>query len=201
MPFISEEMWQRLPKRSSEVSETIVKAAYPRYKSEYDNVKAAKAYDLVLDITKEARSLLAEFSILKNGKVFVESQHTESYETAKSQQDSIVSLIKAIDEVTVVRNFSEIPGGCVLKSVNPEVNVHLLVKGHIDIDAEIGKAQKKLEKAKKTQTGIESTMSSKDYESKANDQAKEATKLRLDNSVAEIEGLQATIENLKRLKL
>lgn len=201
MPLISEEMWQRLPKRSTERSETIVKAAYPIYESEYDNLKAAKAYDLVLDITNKARSLLAEFTILKNGKVFVESQHEDSFETAKSQQDSIVSLIKAIDEVTVVRDGSEIPDGCVLRSVNPEVNVHLLVKGHVDIDAEIGKAEKKLEKVSKTKSGIESTMGSKDYESKANDQAKEATRLRLENSIAEIEGLKATIENLKRLKL
>lgn len=201
MPFISEEMWQRLPKCASETAETIVKASYPVYKSEYDNEEAAGAYDLVLDITKEARSLLAEYSILKNGKVFVESNDDVSYQTAQSQKDSIVSLIKAIDDVTVVRNSSDIPEGCVLKSVNPDVNVHLLVKGHVDIAAEISKIQKKLERATKTKQGIESTIKSKDYESKANEQAKEANKTRLENTIAEIDGLEATIENLKRLKL
>lgn len=77
----------------------------------------------------------------------------------------------------------------------------MVVKGHVDIDAEITKVEKKLEKATKTKQGLESTISSKDYESKANEQAKEANKSRLDNTVAEIEGLEATIENLKRLKL
>lgn len=201
MPFISEEMWQRLPKRSTEKAASIVKASYPVYVSEYDDVKSANAYDLVLNITKEARSLLSEYNILKNGKVFVESNHEEYFKTAEDQKDSIVSLIKAIDEVTVVRDASEIPEGCVLQSVNPEVNVHLLVKGHVDIDAEIAKVQKKLEKAKKSKNGIEQTINSKDYETKANAQAKEANKSKLDNTVAEIEGLEATIENLKRLKL
>lgn len=201
MPFISEEMWQRLPKRSTEKAASIVKASYPVYVSEYDDVKSANAYDLVLNITKEARSLLSEYNILKNGKVFVESNHEEYFKTAEDQKDSIVSLIKAIDEVTVVRDASEIPEGCVLQSVNPEVNVHLLVKGHVDIDAEIAKVQKKLEKAKKSKNGIEQTINSKDYETKANTQAKEANKSKLDNTVAEIEGLEATIENLKRLKL
>lgn len=201
MPFISEEMWQRLPKRSSEKAVTIVKASYPVYKKEYDNTEAANAYELVLNITKEARSLLAEYGIIKNGKIFVESNHDSSFETAASQKDSIVSLIKAIDEVTVVRTAGEIPEGCVLKSVNPEVNVHLLVKGHVDIDAEIAKVQKKLEKVTKSKAGMEKTMNSKDYESKANAEAQAANKVKLENTVAEIEGLEATIENLKRLKL
>lgn len=201
MPFVSEEMWQRLPKRSSETASTIVKASYPVYSEAYDNEKAATAYDLVLDITKEARSLLAEYNILKSGQVFVETNHEESFINAESQKDSIVSMIKAIDNVNVVHQVSEIPEGCVLKAVNPEVNVHVLVKGHVDIDAEITKVEKKLEKATKTKQGLESTISSKDYESKANEQAKEANKSRLDNTVAEIEGLEATIENLKRLKL
>lgn len=201
MPFISEEMWQRIPKRSTEKAVTIVKAAYPVYESKYDDAKSANAYDLILNITKEARSLLSEYNILKNGKVFVESNLEEYFGTANAQKDSIVSLIKAIDEVTVVHESSEIPEGCVLKSVNPEVNVHLLVKGHVDIDAEITKVQKKLEKANKSKSGIEQTIDSKDYESKANEQAKEANKTKLDNTIAEIEGLQATITNLQRLKL
>ena len=201
MPFISEEMWQRLPKRASETSQTIMKASYPIYQAEYDNVKAAADYELVLDITKEARSLLAEYNILKNGKVYVESNQEDSFQTALSQKDSIVSMIKSIDEVAVARTQAEIPEGCVLKYVNPDVSVHLLVKGHVDIDAEIVKVQKKLEKSLKAQQGIENTMNSKDYESKANEQAKEANKDKLEHAIAEIEGLNATIKNLERLKL
>ncbi|QLQ80223.1 hypothetical protein HG537_0D02240 [Torulaspora globosa] len=201
MPFVSEEMWQRLPRRSTDNAPSIVKASYPVYVSEYNDEKSAAAYDLVLDITKEARSLLAEYNILKNGQVFVETDHAEFFETAESQKESIVALIKAIDGIKVVRKATDIPEGCVLKAVNPDVNVHVLVKGHVDIDAEICKVEKKLERAIKTKNGIESTISSKDYETKANDQAKEANRTRLENAMAEIDGLEATIENLKRLKL
>ncbi|KAH3900886.1 valine--tRNA ligase SCDLUD_002345 [Saccharomycodes ludwigii] len=199
MPFISEEMWQRLPKRASEVSETIVKAAYPVYKSEYDNKAAAADYDLVLDITKGARSLLSQYNILKNGKVFIETESL--FETAVSQKESIVSLIKAIDEVNVVRKASEVPGGCVLEAINAEVNVHVLVKGHVDIDAEISKTKKKLDKALKTKSTIEKTLNSKDYAKKANEESKAQNTNRLENTIAEIEGFEATIANLERLKI
>ncbi|BAO41085.1 valyl-tRNA synthetase [Kluyveromyces marxianus DMKU3-1042] len=201
MPFISEEMWQHLPRYASEKTESIVKASYPVFKEEFSNETAAKEYELILNITKEARSLLAQYNILKNGKVFVESSNESFFTTVDSQKDSIVSLIKAIDEVAVVKSSSEIPEGCVLQSVNPEVNVHVLVKGHVDIDAEIAKVQKKLEKTLKSKAGIEKIVNTADYETKANDQVKQFNKERLEHAAAEIDTLEATIANLERLKL
>ncbi|CAI8493426.1 unnamed protein product [Pichia kudriavzevii] len=201
MPFISEEMWQRLPKRATETSKTIVKAAYPTYRSEYDNADAASAYELVLEITKGARSLLAQYGITKNGQVFIESANSKYFEIAESQKDSIVSLIKAVEKVNVVSKPEEIPSGCVLSAVVPEVNVHLLVKGMIDIDAEISKFNKKLEKSKNSLTNLEKIMSSADYESKASDAAKEKNNQSKEKTLAEIEGFEQTIANLEKLKL
>ncbi|CAM9022289.1 unnamed protein product [Wickerhamomyces anomalus] len=201
MPFISEEMWQRLPRRASDKSISIVKAPYPVYNKQFDNSKAAADYEVVLDITKEARSLLSQYNILKNGKVFVEVENVALYETAVSQKDSIVSLIKAIDAVEVVKSVEDIPQGVVLQAVSPEINVHLLVKGHVDIDAEIAKAQKKLDKIQKSKESIEKIVNTKDYAVKANKEAQEQNQIKLDNASAEIEGFEQTIANLERLKL
>ncbi|CAH00820.1 valine--tRNA ligase [Kluyveromyces lactis] len=201
MPFISEEMWQHLPRYASETSPTIVKSSYPTFKEEFHNPSAAKEYELILNVTKDARSLLAQYNILKNGKVFVESANESYYSTVQSQKDSIVSLIKAIDEVSVVKSAADIPQGCVLQSVNPEVNVHVLVKGHVDIDAEISKVQKKLDKTLKSKSAIDKIVNSSDYEQKANDQVKQFNKERSEHAAAEIETLEATIANLEALKL
>lgn len=194
-------MWQRLPRRASDKSISIVKAPYPVYNKQFDNSKAAADYEVVLDITKEARSLLSQYNILKNGKVFVEVENAALYETAVSQKDSIVSLIKAIDAVEVVKSVEDIPQGVVLQAVSPEINVHLLVKGHVDIDAEIAKAQKKLDKIQKSKESIEKIVNTKDYAVKANKEAQEQNQTKLDNASAEIEGFEQTIANLERLKL
>ncbi|AET37493.1 valine--tRNA ligase Ecym_1250 [Eremothecium cymbalariae DBVPG len=202
MPFISEEMWQRLPKRASETSPSIVKSKYPEFRDTFFNPQANDTYELVLDITKDARSLLAQYNILKNGKVYIEVLgNSELHNSVQSQVASIVSLIKAIDEVTVVQDVINIPQGCVLQSVNPEVNVHVLVKGQIDIDSEVNKVSKRLDKVKKTRESLEKLMSSKDYEAKANEQVKLSNKDRLESTVAEMETLEATISNLEKLKL
>ncbi|AGO10024.1 AaceriAAR034Wp [[Ashbya] aceris (nom. inval.)] len=203
MPFISEEMWQHLPKRASETSESIVKAKYPVFRQDFFDEGSAADYNLVLSSTKEARSLLAEYNIVKNGKVFIEvlGNNDKVFNCLNSQSASIVSLIKAIDQVTVVRSATEIPEGCVLSSVTPDVNVHALVKGQVDIDTEIQKFNKKLDKAQKSKEAIEKLVGSSDYETKANEQAKKANKDRLDSIAAEIESLEATIANLEKLKL
>ncbi|CCH42403.1 valyl-tRNA synthetase [Wickerhamomyces ciferrii] len=201
MPFLSEEMWQRLPRRGSDNTKSIVKAAYPTYNKEFDNAKASADYETILDVTKEARSLLAQYNIIKNGKVFVEASNAEQFETITAQKESIVALIKAIDSIEVVKSVEEIPQGVVLQAVSPEINVHLLVKGHVDIDAEISKAQKKLDKVQKSKQSIEKIVNSKDYASKANQEAQEQNKTKLENAAAEIEGFEQTIANLERLKL
>lgn len=201
MPFISEELWQRLPKRETETSPTIVKAKYPTFKQEFSNPQAADDYETILDITGQARSLLSQYSILKNGKVFVEVNDETKYNSVSTQKESIVSLIKAIDSIEVVKAASEVPEGVILQAVSPGINVHLLVKGHVDIDAEIAKAQKKLDKSIRSKEAIEKTISSKDYATKASKEAQEQNQDRLDNAVAEIEGFEATIANLERLKL
>ncbi|ODQ77920.1 hypothetical protein BABINDRAFT_66641 [Babjeviella inositovora NRRL Y-12698] len=201
MPFLTEEMWQRLPKRASETSETIVTAAYPVYSASMDDSEAYKSYEMVLEITKGARSLLSQYNILKNGQIFVEATTSEIYTVASKQQDSIVSLIKAVEHITVVKDASQVPEGCALQSVTPECSVHVLVKGQVDIGAEIAKIQSKLAKAAKAKEAIVKTINGKDYAEKASDSAKELNQTRLEATVADIETLEATISNLERLKL
>jgi len=200
MPFISEEMWQRLPKRSTEKSpETIVKASYPVYREDFFNEKALSDYDTIMESVKTSRSILAQFGILKEGKVIVESE--KHYDLFADQKDSIVSLIKAIQNVDVVKSASEVPEGCVLGAVTPEINVHVLVKGQVDLDAEITKIYKKLEKVSHFKKNLEKSVAVKDYETKVKKEIQEQNQIKIENYAAEIEGYESTIANLKKLQL
>lgn len=202
MPFLSEELWQRLPKRVSETSPSIVKARFPEFNAEFSNAKAHEDYETVLAITEKARSLLAQYNIIKNGKVFVEITNADAqFQSVNTQKDSIVALIKAIETIEVVNAASDIPSGCVLTAVSPEINVHVLVKGQVDIDAEIAKVQKKLGGLLKNKQNLEKMINAKDYAVKASKEAQEQNQVRFDNFVAEIEGFEATIKNLENLKL
>lgn len=66
MPFITEEMWQRMPRRPGDSTKSIMVAAYPTYNEALDDPASEAAYELVLECTKAARSLMAEYSIKEN---------------------------------------------------------------------------------------------------------------------------------------
>jgi len=68
MPFLTEELWQRLPRRPEDKTLSIVLAKYPVYEASMDNPAAEAAYELVLDISKGIRSLMAEYSLKDEGK-------------------------------------------------------------------------------------------------------------------------------------
>ena len=68
MPFLTEEMWQRLPRRPGDATPSIVKAKYPVYDSKLDDVGSEEAYELVLGIARGVRCLMADYSIKDEGK-------------------------------------------------------------------------------------------------------------------------------------
>jgi len=63
MPFVTEELWQRLPRRPNDTNPTIVKAAYPRYTEELNDPDAEKSYDLAFSVVKGIRSMQAEYGV------------------------------------------------------------------------------------------------------------------------------------------
>ena len=63
MPFVTEELWQRLPHRPGDNNPTIVRATYPTYNPDLDDPAAASAYDLVFAVIRAIRSLASEYNI------------------------------------------------------------------------------------------------------------------------------------------
>ena len=199
MPFVTEEMWQRLPRRAGDKAESIVVATYPDYESSFDDVASLEAYKLVLEITKGARSLLSQYNILKNGQVYIETTDDKVRSIVKDQQDSIVALIKGVEKIDVLGAGEAVPSGCALNGVSATTNVHVLVKGQIDLDAEIGKVSKKLSNVKDLQSKLNDSISK--FTDKTKPEAKEAAFKRAENFKAEIEGYEQTIAILEKLKL
>ena len=63
MPFITEEMWQRMPRRPSDSTKSIMVAKYPGYVAELDDPESETAYETVLECSRAIRSLMAEYAV------------------------------------------------------------------------------------------------------------------------------------------
>lgn len=200
MPFITEELWQRIPRQPGDTTETIALAAYPEYDAHAHDPKADAAYGLVLDVVKSSRSLLSQYGVLKGATIIVQTTSEEAHETIVAQQQSILSLVRAAKKLNVSIGASQ-PAGSVVSVVSPECNVYLIVKGLVDFDAEISKAQDKISKAAKAKTQLENLITGKDYEAKVKQEVKDTNNKRLETLKAEIQGLESTIKTFEALKL
>lgn len=67
MPFLSEELWQRLPRRREDTTPSIVVAQYPEYEEGLNDPRAASQYELLIACSKGIRSLMAEYAIKQDG--------------------------------------------------------------------------------------------------------------------------------------
>lgn len=72
MPYITEEMWQRMPRRPEDQTKSVMIAKYPQYTHELDDPESEAAYELVLGTVRATRSLMAEYALKEevNGKFY-----------------------------------------------------------------------------------------------------------------------------------
>ncbi|KAL8811437.1 MAG: hypothetical protein Q9200_001787 [Gallowayella weberi] len=208
MPFLTEELWQRLPRRTGDKTPSITVASYPQFSEDLSDAAAEEAYDLILDVSKSIRSLTAEYNIRENAQIYVQLQNQTVLETVKAEMQSLRSLSgKAVavadtgSTITILSASEAQPTGCVAQSVSAVATVLMHVKGKIDLEAEIDKAKKKLQAASmsvKKQRGIIEGMESREG---VRESVKEEEKKRLEDGEAEVGILREVVEKFEALRL
>lgn len=209
MPFLTEELWQRLPRRPGDKTPSITVASYPQFSEEHSDAAAEEAYDLILDVSKSIRSLTAEYNIRDHAQIYVQLQTETALATLKAETQSLQSLsgkaVAASDSgstITMLAPSDQLqPTGCVAQSVSAVATVLLRVKGKIDLDAEIEKAKKRLQAASmgvKKQRGILEGMQGKEG---VRESVKEEEKRKLEDGEAEVGILRGVVERFEALRL
>ncbi|OZJ06264.1 hypothetical protein BZG36_00795 [Bifiguratus adelaidae] len=117
MPFVTEELWQRLHRREGDTCPTIVRAKYPTEKKEYNDPEAEKKFEYLYAIVKGVRSLAQEHNILKNLEVFVQCP-AEQATLIKNEMGIITTLIKGCKALHMVPSGEAFPQGCATAAVN-----------------------------------------------------------------------------------
>ncbi|KAJ1950987.1 valine--tRNA ligase [Linderina macrospora] len=200
MPFVTEELWQRLPRRASETSKTICLSAFPEPRAEYESPAAERDFDLVMSIVKAARSLVADYHITSKATVYIAPTTAAAHALAAAEAAGICTLIKGCSEVLALEPSASVPAGCAVLSVNDEVAVHLMVRGRVDIDQEIKKIEKKMSKADKAREALLAKTKIDDYTERVPEDVREQNANKLSNYDAEIEALQQAIATFLTLK-
>ncbi|KAF2155801.1 valyl-tRNA synthetase-like protein [Myriangium duriaei CBS 260.36] len=202
MPFLTEELWQRLPRRPGDKTRSIVIAAYPEYDASLEDPEAEAAYDFLLGCSKGIRSLMSEYSIKEDGKAFVHCTDKTSHSTAVDNQSAIRTLAgRGVSELTVLSPSDTIPAGSAVFGVSSSAAVYLTIAGRVDIDAEITKAKSKLQKASDGVRKQKKVLDAEGFESKVSYQVLETEKEKLRDLQAEVGNYEKSVEQFEKLKL
>lgn len=202
MPFLTEELWQRLPRRTHDTTPSIVKASYPTYQPELDDPASEVAYELILGVSKGIRSLMAEYTIKDAGVIHIQLFNATAHATCVADLASIRSLSgKAVSSIALLAADAPKPTGCVPFAVSSAATVFLVVKGRVDIEAEIGKARRKLERATETVKRQRAILEDGSYREKVREELQEVERRKLRDAEAEVREMEACWRQFERLKV
>lgn len=151
MPFLTEELWQRLPRRPGDNTKSITVALYPDYEPSFEDMKSETAYELVLGCSKGIRSLLSDYAVKDQSLVHIAPLNEESYYTADSHLTAIQSLCGKTPVVIKIMKVEEPrPKGCAVFPLSADANIYLDVKDRIQGPAtEVAKLKSSIETARR----------------------------------------------------
>lgn len=202
MPFISEELWQRLPRRPEDETPSILKAAYPEFDKTMYDPESEAAYELLLGCSKGVRSLMSQYGIKEDGKAFVRITNEKDYQTATSELQSIRALSgKGVSSISVLSESDSPPTGCAVFVVSANAAVFVEVRGRVDIGAEIEKAKTQLQRAVEAAEKQRKVLHAPDFEEKVSEAVRSTEKSKLQDILAEQRNYEQSIEQFEKLKL
>jgi len=164
MPFVTEELWQRLPRIPNDTTPSIMISRYPVFDKDFVFGDAVKEFNLAFSAVKTGRSLAASYSLQSDIQLFIQVQSDQEVRLFDSQAPTIVTLVKGCKSVKVVKDINDIPPGCGSEILTPTVVIHVLVRGLIDFDVEIAKCEKKLNLARLNLEKLRKVESQPNYE-------------------------------------
>ncbi|KAI0002185.1 hypothetical protein BJV74DRAFT_876641 [Russula compacta] len=134
MPFVTEELWQRLSRRPNDARLSIMVSRYPVYETVFVFEEAERHFDLLFNAIRVGRSLAASYNPQSG------IQNDSEAALFESQRGVITTLTKGCKSVEVVRDVGSVPPGCGSTVLTSTISVHILVRM-----AKIAKCEKKLQ--------------------------------------------------------
>ncbi|KAL9153603.1 hypothetical protein ABFS82_10G060500 [Erythranthe guttata] len=150
MPFVTEELWQRLPSKKDSVrKESIVISEYPSTVESWNIDGVELEMDLIQFVVKSLRSLRAQLGPNEKCErlaAFVVCLTSDAWNTIKKHELE-VSTLATLSSLHVLSKKDDVPVGCILDTLNESesVSVFLKLKGVVNVEAEFEKLNKKME--------------------------------------------------------
>uniref|UniRef100_A0A1B6DY62 valine--tRNA ligase n=3 Tax=Clastoptera arizonana TaxID=38151 RepID=A0A1B6DY62_9HEMI len=200
MPFITEELYQRLPHPASiPRAASICVAPYPEQEVYcFKDESIEKEVEFVQKIVHSIRSARSDYNLPNKTK-------TDAY--VKCMDENLKkTIVKFKCSITTLSNCNTLelndapPTGCVALTISDKCQVHLFLKGIIDPEKEYGKLEKKRESLITACTACERVLSSADSAQKLPQEILEGYHQKYVQTKGELDHLVEAMEGLKKME-
>ncbi|OQX29339.1 MAG: valine--tRNA ligase [Spirochaeta sp. LUC14_002_19_P3] len=161
LPFVTEEIWSRLPARSQQ----LISTSYPEANPLWDDAAAETAFSGLQALVSAIRTLRSEFTIPPAQQIKVRVEITD--ESAKSLEDSVelTAMLVRSNDLGIAAHGESHEGA--IAAVGRGFTAHIYIKDAIDIDAAIARFRKSVEKTKKTIEAKQKKLANQNFTSRA----------------------------------
>jgi len=200
MPFISEELFQRLPRWSSNEPPSIMVTSFPTNEEiSYRNTSVETEVEFVQKLVGVVRSTRADYTIPNKTKTDLYLQCFDSKLAATlTKYSSTISTLAYSQKVEVTDTP---PKGCAIVTVSDKVSAHLVLKGLIDPSKEVEKLEKKRSALLSQIEKLRKAAEVPDYTTKVPEDVRKANQEKLCGNEAEVVRLAEAMQALNTIEV
>ncbi|KAI5521459.1 valyl-tRNA synthetases family [Trichomonas vaginalis G3] len=192
MPYVTEELWQHLPRRFN--VESIMLAPYPLVNEEWLNYDVS-IVDTAFATASAARSIKKQYNINNNN---LEAIIVTSQDEIKPTIP-FISAIGGLGKVDVVAPGTQIAAGYASSVVTETVELRINLKGVVDFEKELERLEKKLGPLQQQFQKYEEKISNPNYATKVKPEVQELERSKMEALKVQIEAINKNIQEVKQL--
>ena len=188
MPHITEAIWQKMPVKKD--TKGILNASYPQYSEKLVFEDDSKKMETVFETIKALRNVRAEFNIPLASKIDIIIDNNEEL---YSQIIPYLNRLAKVNSTKFEKNTNHSKSAyCVVD----DTKITIPLEDLIDINQEIARQKKKIEKLENELKSISARLNNQKFVSSAPSDVVEKTKARKDELEGEIKLIEETIKRL-----
>jgi len=158
MPFITEEIWQRVKSLAGAEGDTIMLARYPEPESDKIDNKALADVAWLQNVIVGVRGIRGEMNVSPSKQLDVYFANGSDADKARLDENrAFLSKLASLESITWLNAGEEAPLSAT--SLVGDLEIHVPLAGLIDKDAELARLDKELAKIEKNIQGIKGKLS------------------------------------------
>jgi len=184
MPFLSEELWQRLPI----ARESIVIAPWPEFEENFLNDEAEGAFSMIQQIVRGVRNIRAELNIPAK-------QAVKLFVVGRTLLDEEALYVKHLAFVEDIVYTERKPQLCATAFISSDLHVYVNVEG-MNIEEEMKRLEKNISKLEQDREWLLKKLSDENFLTRAPEDAVNEAKQKLSQTDERLKILRQILEDL-----